>query len=66
MYQSGRVHWPHGRHESASGDRLTMRIAERNGLMAGRVGLVPDWDPWAPITRGETAQLLVNLAAANL
>ncbi len=38
-----------------------MRVAERNGLLAGLVGFGPDWDPWAPITRGEAAQLLVNL-----
>lgn len=41
---------------------VNMRIAERNGLLAGLVGFGPKWDPWAPITRGEAAQLLVNLA----
>jgi len=45
---------------------VNMRIAERNGLLAGLVGFGPEWDPWAPITRGEAAQLLVNLAAADL
>ena len=40
-----------------------MGIAERNGLLAGLVDFGPSWDPWAPITRGEAAQLLVNLAS---
>ncbi len=42
---------------------MNMRIAEHNGLLAGLIGFGPTWDPWAPITRGEAAQLLVNLTS---
>ena len=39
-----------------------MALAEQNGLLDGIVGYGPAWDPWAPITRGEAAQLLIALA----
>jgi hypothetical protein len=38
-----------------------MQIAEFNGLLEGLQGFGATWDPWAPATRGETAQLLWNL-----
>lgn len=38
-----------------------MLVAEYNGLLAGLDGYGSGWDPWAPATRGETAQLLWNL-----
>lgn len=38
-----------------------MRIAEYNGLLGGLDGFGSSWDPWAPATRGEVAQLLYNL-----
>ena len=39
-----------------------MALAEQNGPLDGIVGYGPAWDPWAPITRGEAAQLLIALA----
>jgi TolB protein len=39
----------------------TMAVAEYNGLLAGLQGFGLGWDPWAPASRGETAQLLWNL-----
>lgn len=39
----------------------TMRIAEYNGLLAGMEGFGPSWDPWAPASRGEAAELLFRL-----
>lgn len=39
-----------------------MRIAEYNGLLDEIVGFGRDWDPWAPMTRGEAARILVALA----
>ncbi len=38
-----------------------LRKAESNGLLAGLVGFGAQWDPWAPATRGEVAQILYNL-----
>lgn len=35
-----------------------MRIAEYNGLLAGLSGFGEGWDPWAPASRGEVAQIL--------
>ncbi len=40
-----------------------MRVAEQSGLLEKIVGFGPSWDPWAPMTRGEAAQLIVNLEA---
>jgi hypothetical protein len=42
------------------------RIAEHNGLTAGLVGFGPGWDPWAPATRGECAQIIWNLYLKTL
>ncbi len=39
------------------------RYAEYHGLTADLVGFGPGWDPWAPATRGEVAQVLANLMA---
>lgn len=42
----------------------TLRIAEYNGLLnniVGSAGTLAGWDPDAPITRAEVAQLLMNL-----
>jgi hypothetical protein len=39
----------------------SMRIAEYNGLLEGLSGYGSAWDPWAPATRGEVAQILHNL-----
>ncbi|MHB9149135.1 MAG: S-layer homology domain-containing protein [Thermoleophilia bacterium] len=38
-----------------------LRTAEYNGLLAGLVDFGAAWDPWAPATRGEVAQVLHNL-----
>lgn len=38
-----------------------MRKAEYNGLLGGLQGFGAAWDPWAPSTRGEVAQVLHNL-----
>jgi uncharacterized protein (DUF2384 family) len=38
-----------------------MRVAEWNGLLDGLVGFGASWDPWAPATRGEVAQILWNM-----
>lgn len=38
-----------------------LRRAEYHGFLRGLAGLGPAWDPWAPMTRGEAAQVLVNL-----
>lgn len=38
-----------------------MRAAEATGLLDGPAGFGPDWDPWAPASRGEVAQILWNL-----
>lgn len=38
----------------------TMTLAERNGLLDGLVGFGKGWDPWAPASRGEAAQVLWN------
>ena len=35
-------------------------VAEANGLLAGIPGYGEGWNPWAPATRGEVAQLLFN------
>jgi hypothetical protein len=40
----------------------SMRVAEYNGLLAGLQGYGAAWDPWAPATRGEVAQMLRNVA----
>ncbi|MHB8870115.1 MAG: S-layer homology domain-containing protein [Thermoleophilia bacterium] len=40
-----------------------MRVAEFNGLLDGLAGFGPAWDPWAPATRGEVAQVLANVMA---
>ena len=39
----------------------TMALAEANGLLVGIAGYGATWNPWAPITRGEVAQVLQNL-----
>lgn len=39
------------------------RYAEYRGLTDGLVGFGAGWDPWAPATRGEVAQVLANLMA---
>jgi len=39
----------------------SMTIAEYNGLLQGCYGYGSAWDPWAPATRGEVAQILRNL-----
>ena len=39
----------------------TMRWAEYLNFMDGIQGFGPDWNPWAPATRGEVAWWLVNL-----
>ena len=39
----------------------SMRVAEYNGLFTGLAGYGATWDPWAPATRGEVAQMLRNL-----
>jgi hypothetical protein len=38
----------------------SMSLAERNGLLDGVVGFGKSWNPWAPATRGEAAQVLWN------
>jgi micrococcal nuclease len=38
-----------------------MREAEYNGLLHGLAGFGASWDPWAPATRGDVAQLLHNV-----
>lgn len=38
-----------------------MALAECSGLLAGLQGFGPKWDPWAPASRGEVAQILSNL-----
>jgi len=38
-----------------------MTLAEYNGLLAGLESYGPSWEPWAPATRGEVAQMLSNL-----
>lgn len=40
-----------------------MRWAEHNGLLQGIVGFGRAWDPLAPMTRAEVAQVLANLDA---
>jgi S-layer homology domain len=40
----------------------TMRRAEYHHLLDGLVGFGPGWDPWKPMSRGEAAQVLANLA----
>jgi hypothetical protein len=43
----------------------TMAIAETNGLLEGVAGYGTSWNPWAPATRGEAAQVLQNLLNLN-
>jgi Tol biopolymer transport system component len=43
------VHWPN------------LRLAEYNGLLEGLQGYGASWDAWAPMPRGEVAQVLWNL-----
>jgi hypothetical protein len=38
-----------------------MRKAEYNALTTGLVGFGVKWNPWAPASRGEVAQILWNL-----
>ncbi len=38
-----------------------LRKAEHNGLLVGLEGFGAGWDPWAPATRGEVAQVLHSL-----
>ena len=40
----------------------SMTIAEYNGLLAGLEGYGAAWNPWAPATRGEVAQMLRNVS----
>ena len=40
----------------------SMAIAQYDGLLAGLAGYGPGWNPWAPASRGEAAQMLSNLA----
>ena len=40
---------------------VAMRQAEFNGLLTGIVGFGPAWDPWAPASRGEAAQMVWGL-----
>lgn len=42
---------------------LNVRRAEWGGLLDGLVGYSNTWNPWRPATRGETAQVLWNLAS---
>jgi hypothetical protein len=56
--------------QSALGDigdqhTQTMAIAEANGLLEGIAGYGASWNPWAPATRGEVAQMLQNLLYLN-
>jgi hypothetical protein len=44
---------------------LTMAIAEASGLLTGIDGYGTSWNPWAPATRGEVAQVLHNLLNLN-
>jgi hypothetical protein len=37
------------------------RVAEYNHLLEGLEGYGPSWNPWAPATRGEAAQMLAQL-----
>ena len=37
------------------------RVAQYNHLLDGLQGYGPSWDPWAPATRGEAAQMLAQL-----
>ena len=40
----------------------TLLAAENGGLLVGIAEFGPGWDPWAPATRGEVAQLLWNVS----
>ena len=40
----------------------TMLHAESLGLLGGLQGFGPGWDPWAPATRGEVAQILYTMS----
>lgn len=40
---------------------LNMRAAEHNGLLTHLQGFGPSWNPWAPATRAEAAQIMWNL-----
>lgn len=42
-----------------------MAVAEYNGLLEGLEGYGPSYEPWAPASRGEIAQLLSNLVCLN-
>jgi hypothetical protein len=41
----------------------TLLAAQNGGLLVGMAGFGPDWDPWAPASRGEVAQLLWNVSS---
>jgi hypothetical protein len=40
---------------------LNLAIAEYKGLLKLLVGYGTNWDPWAPATRAEVAQILYDL-----
>ena len=42
-----------------------MTIAEASGLLDGIDEYGPTWNAWAPATRGEVAQILMNLGALD-
>ena len=42
-----------------------MTIAEASGLLEGINGYGPTWNAWAPATRGEVAQILMNLVTLD-
>jgi hypothetical protein len=42
----------------------TMRMAEWYGCLEGVAGFGPGWDPWAPATRAEVAQIICGVRAA--
>jgi hypothetical protein len=43
---------------------LHMRVAEWYGCLKGVVGFGPGWDPWAPATRAEVAQIIWGVRTA--
>ncbi len=43
----------------------SMAVAEASGLLHGIVDYGEDWDPWAPASRGELAQILTNVRSMD-